>query len=508
MSHPPIEDADRVIPTWSDPVVRAASTAIGGPWGRHAVVGRAYFWTPLRVCLALLLAVLAASWVEKSPCQSGVWTDNLQYTHLCYSDIIPLYYTEGLDQGKIPYADHAVEYPVLTGWFMYAAASISHGYDRLASGGYLPQLNPVQSYYEVTVLLLVCCALVYLWSFYHLTGRRSWDTAMVALSPVLFVHAFTNWDLLVVALATGALLAWQRRVPWLAGLLIGLGAAAKFYPVLFLWPLLLVCLRARRMREFGTTAVFAAGSWGLLNGPVALLWPGSWREFFTLNQTRGADPDSLWNVLRYLRGVPLDQGLPAGAAPTILNLSVAVSLTVVCLAIGWLALAAPRRPRLAQLLFLVVAGFLLTNKVWSPQYSLWLVPLAVLALPSWRALLAWQATEALLWFPRMYWYLGTDHKGVDEGWFLAAVVLRDVAVVWLMVLVVRQVLRPERDVVRLGGEDDPIGGVVDGAPDRGGGAVEVADGYPVRGAAVRLAPAPDPAAEPAGTTESEVRNRT
>ncbi len=40
--------------------------------------------------------------------------------------------------------------------------------------------------------------------------------------------------------------------------------------------------------------------------------------------------------------------------------------------------------RLAQLGFLVAAAFLLTNKVRSPQYSLWLVPLAVLALPRWK----------------------------------------------------------------------------------------------------------------------------
>ncbi|MBI1758080.1 MAG: DUF2029 domain-containing protein [Actinobacteria bacterium] len=465
MSRVRVEDADRVVPTWTDPVVRAASTAIGGPWGRHGIVGRAYFWTPLRVCLALALAVLALSWVEKSPCQSGEWADNVQYTHLCYSDIIPLYYSEGLDQGKVPYADHAVEYPVLTGWFMYGAATISRGYDSLARAGYLPNVNPVQSYYEATVLLLVLCGLALTWALYHLTGRRSWDTAMVALSPVLFVHAFTNWDLFVVALATGALLAWQRRVPWLAGTLIGLGAAAKFYPVLFLWPLLLVCLRGRRMREFGATLGFAVAGWAVVNLPVWYLWPETWRQFFTLNQTRSADPDTLWNVLQYLRRTALDVGLPDGGTPTVLNLAVVVSFGAVCLAIGWLALTARRRPRLPQLLFLVVAGFLLTNKVWSPQYSLWLVPLAVLARPSWRALLAWQATEALLWFPRMYWYLGTANKGLDERWFLLAVGVRDIAVVWLAVLVVRDILRPERDVVRYDGVDDPAGGPLDGAAD-------------------------------------------
>ena len=73
-------------------------------------------------------------------------------------------------------------------------------------------------------------------------------------------------------------------------------------------------------------------------------------------------------------------------------------------------------PRVAQLAFLLVAGFLVLNKVWSPQYSLWLLPLAVLARPRWRSLLLWQLTEALLWVPRMLWYLGADNRGVGVEW--------------------------------------------------------------------------------------------
>ncbi|CAA9311285.1 MAG: Putative transmembrane protein, partial [uncultured Friedmanniella sp.] len=135
---------------------------------------------------------------------------------------------------------------------------------------------------------------------------------------------------------------------------------------------------------------------------------------------------------------------------------------------GWLALAAPQRPRVAQLAFLLVAGFLLLNKVWSPQYSLWLLPLAVLARPGWRSLLLWQATEAYLWVPRLLWYLGTEDRGVEIEAFFYAVVLRDAAVVVLMALVVRDVWRPDLDRARRSwpGTDDPAGGVLDQAPDR------------------------------------------
>ncbi|HEX2301928.1 MAG TPA: hypothetical protein VHH34_26040, partial [Pseudonocardiaceae bacterium] len=62
---------DRVVPSWSDPVVAQASEAVGGPWGRHAVVGRALFWTPLRVCLLFTTTVLALAWLKQAPCSDG-----------------------------------------------------------------------------------------------------------------------------------------------------------------------------------------------------------------------------------------------------------------------------------------------------------------------------------------------------------------------------------------------------------------------------------------------------
>jgi uncharacterized membrane protein len=126
-----------------------------------------------------------------------------------------------------------------------------------------------------------------------------------------------------------------------------------------------------------------------------------------------------------------------------------------CAGIVLLAMRAPRPPRLAPLCFLVVAAFLLVNKVWSPQYSLWLVPLAVLALPRWRLLLSWMLVDALVWLPLVYAYLGTDAKGLPMGYFLGAVVIRDAVVIALCVLVVRSVLRPETDPIRTAGLDDP-----------------------------------------------------
>nr|MDT0663868.1 hypothetical protein [Micromonospora sp. DSM 115978] len=129
---------------------------------------------------------------------------------------------------------------------------------------------------------------------------------------------------------------------------------------------------------------------------------------------------------------------------------------------------APRRPRVPQVFFLVIVAFLVTNKVFSPQYTIWLLPLVALARPRWRMFLVWQLTEAAVLGTRFLHFIHNDTAGadgIDRGWFVGAVLLRDAALCVLAGLVIREILRPELDVVRASGVDDPAGGVLDGAPD-------------------------------------------
>jgi len=460
---------DRVVPTWTDPVAVQASEAVGGPWGRHAVTGRALFWTPLRVCLLFTVLVLSVAWAKQAPCSDGNWSGSKQYTHLCYNDAVPLFGLHGLSDGDVPYLDSAVEYPVLTGGFMQLAAVIARGYDSLAGGvGPVPDGVPVQTYYVVTCLLLSVLAMVTTRGVLGLAGRRPWDAAMVGLSPVLLMYAFNNWDLLAVALTTLGMWAWARRHPVVAGVLLGLGVAAKLYPLLVLGVLFLLCLRAGRLRPWVTATVSAGLAWLAVDLPIAVLAPENWARFFTLSGTRPANPESIWAIAQhfwpgFLGGVPAQ-----GESPSVLNATVAVVLLLTAVGVAWLAFAAPLRPRWPQLAFLMVAAFLLLNKVYSPQYALWLVPLAVLARPRWRSLLLWQATEALVWVLTMLYYLGAANRGVDVEWFYFAVGIRDVALVVLMALVVHEVWRPDADLVRRSwpGTDDPTGGPLDGAVDR------------------------------------------
>jgi uncharacterized membrane protein len=485
-----LDAAQRIAPSRTEPLVAAASRPIGGPLGEHAAVGRHWFWSPQRVGLALATLALMLCWLGKASCIQQYTDDNGQnqldwragrpYVAMCYSDIVPLYTAERLNlPDTFPYRTSWVdnpstpnahvrymEYPVLTGLFQWVNAKLTQGWDAVSAAGWLPGALPVAVYFNITAFWLSVAWLVTVWAVGRTANRRPWDAVLAAISPLVLVHAFTNFDTIATALAATGLLAWARRKPALAGLLLGLGAAAKLYPLFMLGPLLVLCVRAGKVRYWARTAAVTVGTWLVVNLPIALTLNTGWREFFRLNGQRGMDPDSVYNVISYFTGwAGFDGPLGPGQTPTWLNAVSAGLFLLCCAGIAYLGLAAPRRPRLAQLCFLVVAAFLVTNKVWSPQYSLWLVPLAVLAIPRWRLLLGWMLIDALVWVPRMFYYLGVDHKGLPEDWFLGFVVARDLAVVGLCVLVILEIYRPAMDKVRLSGDDDPAGGVLDHAHD-------------------------------------------
>ncbi|TCB92026.1 DUF2029 domain-containing protein [Micromonospora zingiberis] len=468
-------------PSRSDGFVRGLSGLIGGPLGDHAVTrdrpgaGQGRFWTAMRIVLALTCLTLALHWVQKSPCQDGAWVNNQQYTKFCYTDVLALYYAERLHEGAVPYRDHPVEYPVLTGYFMGALGLPVH-----AAGEGNPEINQGQWFYNLNALVLGALAVATVMVLLSLRRKRPWDAALFALSPALLLTATVNWDFLAIGLAALGLLAWARTrdsqagllIAVLSGVLIGLGGAAKMWPLFLLGPILVLAIRANRVWAALLSIITAAVTVVLVNLPVAIPYRENWNRFFELNTERPIDWGTLWYIGRYLDGKFGDpanigpfQWLDANI-PTLNYLSYAL-FGLACLAIGALALFAPRRPRLGQLAFLVVAAFLIFSKVWSQQFVLWLLPLLVLARPKWGAFLAWQVAE-VGYFVAFYGELlgaSTGTPVIPEGVFVLAASLRLATVVTLCVLVVREILHPERDAVRQTYADDPDGGLLDGARD-------------------------------------------
>ena len=445
----------------SDPFARSMTEVIGGPAGRHGLPHR--WWTPVRVLLALVTVVFALGLLQRVPCVETSWSsDAARYAKMCYSDVPYLYTGRGLAEGWWPYADNggryeAMEYPVGISYLAFAAAQATLLFpagppvaDRRAADpaglwGQPGMAEEVNNYFFVTAFLLLVLLLAATWFLAHTHRGRPWDALPFVLSPCLLVTGLINWDLLAVALVAAALWAWSRDRPLLTGVLIGLGTAAKLYPLFLLGAVLVIAWRRRRMRDFVLATAGAVASWVLANLPAWLTGWEQWQVFWRFNSERGADLGSLWLVLAH-------SGTAVGAEA--INLWSWVLFGLACAGVAALGVMAPRTPRLAQLGFLVVAAFLLVNKVYSPQYVLWLLPLAVLARPRWRDLLVWQAGE-LVYFAAVWFYLGgwlEDSVGGESPAYDIAIWVRVAAQLYLVAMVVRDVLRPEHDPV-----GEPVG---------------------------------------------------
>jgi uncharacterized membrane protein len=371
-------------------------------------------------CLGLTLGIGLAI---KAPCASGDWSDGRQYRRLCYSDIVPLLGTEQLTGDRLPYLDACApseancdEYPVLSMYAMRLAAWVSEG---------------VTGFFAANAVLLALAAFVVVLCLYLLVGPRA---LYVALAPTLAIYAFMNWDLLAVALATAATLAFARRRNVAAGVLLGLGAAAKAYPALLVLPFAAERVRERDPDGGIHLAWAAGGAWLAVNLPFALAAPSSWWEFFRFNAERPADWDSLWFIACHrITGEPYcSHTRPINAASLLLFLGSAGL-------VWWLKRR--REPDFSRLSlgFPVLVLFLLSNKVYSPQYGLWLLPWFALALPSPAAFVTFSLADATVFVTRFSWFgrlagLG----GLPIGAFELAVVVRAVVLLACLVAWVRR----------------------------------------------------------------------
>jgi uncharacterized membrane protein len=342
----------------------------------------------LAVVLATTAGTLAVGWLLKAPCL-GSWADGRQYNRLCYSDVAALYASDdrdrGLDERRFPYVDGQNEYPVLTGVAMWVTALPASSYP---------------TYFVWTSLLLTGAALGTAAALHRVAPRHA---LMFAAAPTLLIYAFVNWDLVAVVLATLATIAYLRERDAASGMLLGLGAAAKLYPALLVIPFALGRLRQDRRDAARRIVLWSAGAWLLLNVPFALASFERWSEFFRFNSQRPADWDSLWFLAAGRLGFTWN--IP------VLNALVAVAF--LALAIGLWRAKERRDPGFPAWTFgfpLLVA-FLITGKVYSPQYGLWLLPLFALALPHWRLFALFSIADVAVFVTRFQYFARFEELG-------------------------------------------------------------------------------------------------
>lgn len=331
--------------------------------------------------VATLLAALA-SYRLRSPCFGGSMASlSLAGATGCDSDLSVMWYGRGLAEHVVPYLEllptwagtpATVEYPTLSGLLVWLLSL------------------PAPTYAEFVAITAVVTGGLAAWLtviLYRAAGVRTWAWAA---SPALVFYLTYNIDVAPTLCMIGAfaLIARQdpRTVPrrrYLgAAVLLALGGALKLFPLLF-GPALLAWLlfgrpgpgqaprgtRVRRSLEAAGTAILLLVA---VNLPVYLVNPEGWLAplAYQTSRTITRDTMSVWYFLSTWVGLS-QEGLM-----TLATLATATGLTVV-LTIGWrLARRAGEYPLLGTSLGLLVV-YLLLNKVFSPQYTIWVLPLLV-----------------------------------------------------------------------------------------------------------------------------------
>jgi uncharacterized membrane protein len=450
-----------VVPSRSDVLLRNFTEVAGGPMGRRSepgVVSPGPFTVERVLVLLAVLAALAGV-LLKGYCRANGWEPPTHFYATCYSDFPELFRSRGLADGAFPILGGQFEYPVLIALVAGLTAWLVPGTG--ASEG------RVLAYFDINAVLLAAAAVVTVLATARISARRPWDAAMVALAPGIILAGTINWDLWTVCLAAVGMyfFASQRLVP--AGILFGLATATNLYPLLVLAAILLLALRTGQYRPLLVTGAAAAVTWTAVNLPFAAANFSGWSYYFRFSADRDAGYSSPWFAYNLLAGRLRWPGL----SPAAVDLLAPTFLALLCALIAFVALTAPRRPRLAQLAFLLVAALILTNKAYSPQFVLWLIPLLALARPRWRDFLVWQGIEGLHW-GAVWMYLGqvtsagSSQHNLDMPYYVLAVAAHMVAVAYLMARITWDIYDPTYDPIRRHHVDDPHGGPFSGAPDR------------------------------------------
>jgi uncharacterized membrane protein len=414
----------------------------GRPGARLASFG-------LIVLLVLCGITLVFGFLNKDRCTGPVFDEwgrsqpdfeKRRYEDICYSDIQTLWIGRDIDRHVFPYvhgklADDGqpvggvVEYPVLTGLFIWASAIFA---------------DTDADFLLFSALLLAPFGLATAWLLGRLSG---WRSLLWAIGPPLVMYAFLNWELPVVLCATAAFYVMHRgwgargvNRPLLtratvAAVLLGLGFAFKLYPAIFVLPLMLYVLTGGRggLESSGRdwkgalrVAGVALGTAVIANVPFMLAGFEGWLASFEFQLQRKADitTNSIWfwgsRPDSDPDNVPV-QELIGLLSPLLMSLSF-----VVACGIGWLRYKREGTYPWIPVSAAMLCGFLLLHKVHSPQYVLWLIPMFVLLKIRWGWIVAYYVADLAMGIGIFRWYYQVyygQHSNVFEGFAAQAVMV-------------------------------------------------------------------------------------
>jgi uncharacterized membrane protein len=330
---------------------------------------------PLAALLFLALVATLLGAFKFSSCEQSLWATPDQYVHACYSDIASLYGDRDLDKDQWSYSSttNAVEYPVLTGTVMWFFAR------ALPSGE-----NEILNYYRLNAIFLAALFIFIAYIVYRIRPEVAY---LAAIAPAAIASLYINWDLWAIASMMLAIYWFDRKRFDYSALAIGISISTKFLPIFLLLPIVLIFWRRNEIKTLVRYLAITVATFAVINIPVLLTTPEGWLRFYQLNFDRGQDWGSAWYALSSL-------GVPLGST----NFFAILALFVAVLVISLFIFGTKETVNLADVSFIVLALVMIASKVYSPQYVLWLVPLAVIAITTrkdFHAFWIWQIAEVI-----------------------------------------------------------------------------------------------------------------
>jgi glycosyl transferase family 87 len=364
----------------------------------------------------------------------------------------PVYqrYGNAIADGKVPYRDFDVEYPPGALPVFALPGLAEPGRDQHVSSGF-------RRSFETLMWLCGAAALAAMAVVLRVLRRSTvnvWAAlCFAAIAPLLLgsvvLSRFDLWPTAIVAAALAALVSGRLR---LGHALLGLGIAAKLYPVVFV-PLGVAFVWKRAgPREALACLTLALGVVAAIFAPFVILSPGGVWHSLTMQLSRPLQVESLGSALLLVGHRVFGFGVTGETSHGSQNLSgtaatwmaiVSTLLQAGVLIWIWTAFARSRgdTEALVRSTAASLCAFMAFGKVLSPQFLIWLIPIVPLVRGrrglAASALMGVALVLTQTWFPFRYFRLALNFEA-GLSWLLLARDLTLVALLAVLALTLRR----------------------------------------------------------------------
>jgi uncharacterized membrane protein len=398
--------------------------------------------------MTILIAVITSTFgfIWKASCLNTGWALGNAVTKFikpCYSDVASLYGPRGFADGIVPYfqmqADgQYLEYPVLIGIQMSLTSELT-SILQPRSWGMFMSLNWIIN------LIFLLLAVKYL----HKMSARA--ARWLAFSPALVLVLGINWDTLAVLTTITAIWFFQQGKYQQFGVVLGIGMSAKLFPILLLPVAIIYLYKDRNIDGIIRSVMGALYAWLAINIIFIVGAFQGWLRFFEFSRERGIDFGSPYLALSYLLNIQFSTSV----ANLVGFVLVAVAFALIYVFRDYITFEVAA--------VALIATFVVFNKVYSPQFWIWLAPLFALVIPKFWVWIQWNVAQVVYFAAIWAWIARNDMQyfvdnppiyeifkshSISAEVYSLGILVHVFSTIFVVIYVVRHTMRNQPQLVR------------------------------------------------------------